>query len=390
MEKITQFIKSFQGNNALWNVFMAIVIFVVGWICCKIISGVVAALLRKLQLDEKINAKDAEKPVKIEPVISKFVYYVLLVYVLILSLDMLKVEGVLDPIETMFMEFLGMIPNIVGALFISFLGYILARTVGSITEAASKGLDPIASKAGVTEKVTISKLLGQLVFIFIFIPIVIAALHVLEITALSEPAIAMLKELASAIPNIIGAAIILTVFYIVGRLVTKFIAELLKNLGADELPKKIGAGGLFGEKSFSVLCGNIIFFFIMLSATISAVERLEMANITGILTNLLEFSGKVVLGLIILGIGNFIASFAHDALAKSTKGGIYPVIVRIAILALVLSMGLHTMGIAKHIVEMAFMFSFGTLALVIVLAFGLGGREAAGKAMEDWLGKLRK
>ena len=128
----------------------------------------------------------------------------------------------------------------------------------------------------------------------------------------------------------------------------------------------------------------------MLSASVAAVEKLEMENITGILTQLLQFSGKIVLGLIILGIGNFLATFAYDKLKIATKGGIYPIIVRVAILALVLSMGLHAMGIGEEIVEMAFMFTFGTLALTVVLAFGLGGREAAGKTMEHWLGKLRK
>lgn len=372
------------------HVVGAILIFIVGWIVCKIISGIIGMLMKKIKIDESLNAKDAKNPIKVEVIIQKFVYYVLLIYVLLLSLDVLGIQGVLDPVEMMFVKFLGMIPNIVAALFISFLGYVLSRTVGVIVQAAASGLDPIVTRTGISDKLTVSKLLGQLAFIFIFIPIVIAALHVLRITAISQPAILMLEELLTAIPNIIAAALILILFYVLGRLVTRFIAELLQNFGTDDIPAKIGATGIFGKKSFSVFCGNLAFFFIMLFAAISAVEKLQMDNVSGILTELLEFAGNVVLGLIILGIGNFLATFAHDSLAKSTKGGIYPVIVKVAILALVLAMGLHTMGIAENIVEMAFMFIFGTLALTIVLAFGLGGRDAAGKTMEHWLAKLRK
>jgi glucose-6-phosphate-specific signal transduction histidine kinase len=164
----------------------------------------------------------------------------------------------------------------------------------------------------------------------------------------------------------------------------------LKNFGADDIPKTIGAAGIFGKKSFSKFCGNLVFFFIMLGAAVAAVGHLQMENISAILTVLLHFSGNVVLGLIILGIGNFIATFAYDALSKSTKGGVYPFIVKYAILAFVLAMGLHTMGIAEDIVEMAFICIFGTVALTIILAFGLGGRDAAGKTMEHWLAKLRK
>jgi len=34
--------------------------------------------------------------------------------------------------------------------------------------------------------------------------------------------------------------------------------------------------------------------------------------------------------------------------------------------------------------------SFGAIAVAVALAFGLGGREAAGKQMEYWLSRLRK
>jgi hypothetical protein len=64
--------------------------------------------------------------------------------------------------------------------------------------------------------------------------------------------------------------------------------------------------------------------------------------------------------------------------------------VRVVILALVLAMGLRSMGIANDIVNMAFGLTFGAAAVAFALSFGIGGREAAGKQMEHWLSKLRK
>ncbi len=385
-DRVKAFLEPFLDHVP--QVVGAVVVFVVGWIICKLIAGCVGAMLRKAGIDAKLNKKNTQSPVRIEPILSKFVYYLLLIYVLLLTLDILGVRSVLTPIETMLGKFLIMVPNLIGAAFIVFLGYVLGRALGGIVQAATSGFDSVVSKAGISDKLTVSKLLGQLVFIFVFVPIVVAALHVLQIEAISTPAIGMLEGFASAIPNIVGAGVCLIVFYVVGRLVTGFLAELLKNFGADDIPKKIGAAGVFGKKSFSVFCANIAFFFIMIFGASIAVSTLKMPEITEILTGLLIFSGKVVLGLIILGIGNFLATFAHDALAKSTRGGIYPMIVRVAVLSLVLAMGLHTMGIAKSIVELAFMFIFGTLGLTVVLAFGLGGREAAGKTMEKWLSKI--
>ncbi len=385
-ERVNDFLAPFLDHVP--QVVGAIVVFVVGWIICSIIAASVAMMLSKAKVDEKLNMKNKKTPIKIEPIISKFVFYLLLIYVLLLSLDILGVRSVLTPIEAMLGKFLVIVPNIIGAALIVFLGYVLGRTLGGIVQAASSGVDSVVSKAGISDNLTVSKLLGQLVFIFVFVPIAVAALHVLQIEAISAPAIGMLEGFATAIPNIVGAAVCLIVFYVVGKLVTGFIADLLKNFGADDIPKKIGAAGVFGKNSFSVFCANIAFFFIMIFGASVAVSTLKMPEITAILTGLLLFSGKVVLGLIILGIGNFLATFAHDSLAKSTKGGVCPMIVRVAVLSLVLAMGLHTMGIAKSIVELAFMFIFGTLGLTIVLAFGLGGREAAGKTMEKWLSRI--
>ncbi len=48
------------------------------------------------------------------------------------------------------------------------------------------------------------------------------------------------------------------------------------------------------------------------------------------------------------------------------------------------------MGIANEIVQLAFGLTFGAVAVAVALSFGLGGREAAGRLMEHWLGRLRR
>jgi len=387
-DRIMEWLKPFLDRVP--DVVTALVVFIVGWMICKLVQQAVSSLLSKLKLDEWLNRKTEDKSIKIEPVIAKLVYYILLVYVLVLTLNILKVgEEVLAPVTAMVQKFVLMIPNVVGAAFIAFLGYVLAKIIASIVQAAAAGLDPLAPKAGLGKTASISKLLGQLVFIAIFIPVIVAALDTLKIQAISDPALALVQKLFQAIPSIIAAALVLIVSYIVGKLVTGFLTEFLTSLGADVIPEKIGAKDLFAKTTFSRFCGKLAFFFIMLGAAEGAVEYLQMENISSILTGLLALSGKVVLGLIVLAIGNVIAVFAQDKLSKSTKSPILPVVVRFAIMFMVLAMGLHAMGVARDIVEMAFMFTLGTVSLTIILAFGLGGRDAAGKVMEKWLAKLK-
>jgi hypothetical protein len=64
-------------------------------------------------------------------------------------------------------------------------------------------------------------------------------------------------------------------------------------------------------------------------------------------------------------------------------------IARVAILVLAGSMALRETGVGDQIVNMAFGLSMFGIALAAGLAFGLGSREAAGRAVERWSRTLR-
>jgi len=63
-------------------------------------------------------------------------------------------------------------------------------------------------------------------------------------------------------------------------------------------------------------------------------------------------------------------------------------IARFAILGLVLAMGLKSMGLADNIVNMAFGFTIGGVAVAMALAFGLGGKDAAKAITDSWASRI--
>lgn len=372
------------------NALAAAVILIIGILLAGLLRKGAAFVLSKLKVDERIN-RARETKLSAESPAATFIYYLALLYVLLLVLSILGVEGVLAPLQDMFDVFVGYIPNLIAAGVITFAGYIIARLISVVVGAAAKGLDVLSSKLSLSENISLSRLAQQLVFLFIFVPILVVALDALEMEAISDPATGMLNELMAAIPEIIGAAIILAVFFLAGKFVVSMLVELLKNLGADKLPEKLGLTAITGDDlSLSKLTGNVVFFFIMFTAIISALEKLEMLQIAAVLENLLVLAGQIVLGLVILAVGNFFANLAHKLLSRSEGGAFIASLARYAILALVLAIGLSAMGIAEDVVLLAFGLSLGAIAVAVALSFGLGGREAAGKHMEHILSKFRK
>lgn len=372
------------------SVFGALLVFLVGIGCAKLIKKAVVAFCDKLNVDERLAGKVGEE-VHIAKFFGSLAYYLTALWVLLLTLDVLGVKDVLDPVMLMFGNFLGIFPNLVAALLIAFTGYFIAKILGSSMEVLARGLDGFSARLGLSDQFRLSRLVGQLVFLVVFIPVLISALDALKIEAISIPSTQMLATILSAIPKMLAAALILGVAFLVGRFTTSAATELLQNLGADHIPEKLGFHGVMGETaSFSKVCGGILFFFIMLAATLSAVEQLAMPQLASILGEFLVFAGQIVLGLVILAIGNFIANLAYNALSQTADNRGLATIARVAILALVLAMGLRAMGIADDIVDLAFGLTLGAVAVAFALAFGLGGREAAGKQMEYWLKSLRK
>jgi hypothetical protein len=295
---------------------------------------------------------------------------------------------VLAPLEDMMTQFLGVIPNIIGAGIIGYVGWILAKLVSELVGMALGKVDQqIAARTG-NDDVKISKFVGALVFGAILLPIVVAALGVLNIPAISVPASSMINDLMAAVPNIIGAAIILLVTYFVTKFVVLILGGLLDSMQVNSLPEKMGAQGMFSESFTPVrFIGGAIMFFSMLTGATAAVNALGIEVISTIFAKALEFGGGIFVGGVILLIGNFLSSIAHQRLSAGGSQGMAK-IARFAILGLVLAMGLKAMGLADNIVNLAFGLTMGGVAVAAAIAFGLGGRDAAKAVADKWAGRI--
>ncbi len=104
------------------------------------------------------------------------------------------------------------------------------------------------------------------------------------------------------------------------------------------------------------------------------------------MSQFLVFGGRVVLGLVILGVGMYLAGVAYNTVSASSasQARIMANGARLAILILTGAMALREMGLANEIINLAFGMTVGAIAVAIALAFGLGGRDVAARQVEEW------
>lgn len=392
MEYIENLFTSLSGQfgNKLPGIVGALVVLLLGFFIAGIIRKLVEKLMGRTSIDEKIGRK-MQTSIRIDKFVAKLAYYLIVVYTLIVVLNLLGVDGVLEPLQDMLNKFVGFLPNVIGAGIIAFAGYIISSIGSEATGFLSERLEGFGRKIGLDAgSVDLSKIVKQIVFIIIFIPILIVALDTLNMDAISQPATEMLNTLLNAIPKIIAAVLLLGVFFIVGKYVVTIVSDLLRNLGLDNLANKMGLNRVIGETSLSGLIGNVALFFIMFMGVIAAADKLELAQVQDILSNIMNIAGKVFFGLIIMMAGIFLSNLVTDMLSKSEGNGYMIPVAKFAVMGIFLAFALHTMGIAESIVNLAFGLTLGSVAIAFALSFGLGGRAAAGKQMEKFFNKFDK
>jgi len=370
---------------------MALVIIV--WLIATVLRAIATRLLAATSLDEKLAAEAGMEPLSKNA--GNVLFWLVILLFLPAILAAFDLRGMLEPVQSMLNKILDMLPNVFAAAVIGFVGWLVAKVLRGLVSnlLIATGVDRAANAAGLHDSVKISRLVGTIIFIVVFIPSLIAALEALKVEAISRPATDMLARFLEAVPNLVAAALILVITYYVARFAAQLLARLLSSLGADALPQKLGIQAMFqGGMKPSNLVGWLLLFFAMLFATVEAANRLEFTQVRDVVTTFIEFGGHILLGGVILVVGFWLANVAYLAISRASgerTAGLAQ-IARLAILGLVIAMGLRAMGIADDIVNLGFMLTFGAIAVAVALSFGLGGREAAGRQMEHWLSKWRK
>jgi len=392
--------------NALLNTIFAYlpsllaagVLIVAAWIVATILRGLVKKILDGAGVDKRLGDDLDPDKMSVSKAVSDAVYWLVWLIFLLPILGALGLQSLVDPLSGMFEDVLAFLPKLFGAAVILVVGWFVAKIVQRIVTAflVAIGTDEFSDRIGLGKmlgKQNLSGLLGMITFLLILLPIIIAALDALSLDSLTTPLSNMLDSIFQAIPAIIAAALILLVAYIIARLVAELVANVLEGVGFDNITVALGLTktATEGNKSASHIVGYLVQVAIMLLAVMAATSILNIPALSLILVQFLGFAWQIIIGLIIFGLGLWLATVLAKAVEAShwPKRQLLSIFVRIAVIALATAMALGQMGLADTIINMAFGLTLGAIALAIGLAFGLGGREVAGRELDGWVGAVK-
>ncbi|WP_151524721.1 mechanosensitive ion channel [Serinicoccus kebangsaanensis] len=383
---------------------IALIILIVTWIVARLVKAAFTRLVSNVKFLQRQSSDGQSLGVALGQIASLLVWLLGLIAVL----QVFQLNGVLSPIQGMLDTLLSYLPNLIGAGFVFFVGFIIAKIARQLTQT---GLDTAGFDRGVsrltggqlgdaapatasaeaggdgesvvrgggggldTSSTRLSSVIGNLVFALILIVVGIAALQILGISAISDPAESMLQTILDAIPRIIAAALLLGLGVFIAKFAAQLLEGTLRGFGTD---RSIAELGIVPEgQSASAIIGRVAQIGIILFFGVMAARMLNFPEITNVLEEVLALGGRVLFGAAIIAAGVIIAGLLRRTVGTGTSG----MIIYWATIALFVAMGLSFMGIADSIINLAFGAVVVGGAAAAALAFGLGGRDAAARTL---------
>jgi hypothetical protein len=200
-----------------------------------------------------------------------------------------------------------------------------------------------------------------------------------------------LDEFVGFLPRLIGFLIILLIGWLIARVVKALIVKALHGVGVDRALTS-GSAGPYVARAMpdtrpSEVIGTIAFWFLFLGAFAIAVSQLGIQALDNFLQSIVAYLPNVVVAILIFVIAGAVAAAASrviaSALGDTSTGKIASTAVPILIMAIAAFMILDQLNIAPAIVEITYIALLGSVALGMALAFGLGGRDVAGRILEE-------
>jgi hypothetical protein len=195
------------------------------------------------------------------------------------------------------------------------------------------------------------------------------------------------------VPHIVGFLLVLIVGWLLAAAIGGVVAGLLRTIKFNELAARSGISGFIQKMGIQTDAAGALAagvrWFIRLIALVVAFDALGLPAVSQMMQSFLLWLPNLLVAVAVLIIAGLLANALGDLVRGSTaQAGLgnpnfLATITRLAVWGFGIIVAVNQIGIASTLVNTLFMGLVGALALALGLAFGLGGRETAGRIVQN-------
>ncbi len=321
----------------------ALLFFVVGWVIAKSVSYGVFTLLTKTELDNKLakrlginlllkDAKAGEEGGALERFVAKIVYGLLMLLVLVGVLQIAGFTQVAGPLERLVDTVVQALPRVAKAGLILVVAYVAGRILKLVISGALDSLGVDTRFAQLTESTeddvagsprSFSQVSGTVVFWLLIVFGLAGALEALEIEPLAAPLRNAIDRVIGLLPSLGVAVALVLVGWAIARVLRVVVRNVLQGLGFDRLMERVGLRKVTGESSPSDVIGMALMVFVIMQATIAALNELGLETLAGPLTGMVakfwNMLPALAVSVLIVAVGVFVGGLLRKLVGSALR-----------------------------------------------------------------------
>jgi hypothetical protein len=291
------------------TVIGALGVLIIGWLIAVIARASIMKLLTALKVDQRISESTGQGAY-VERIVASGVFWLILLVTAVGVFNVLDLYAVSNPFSQLVGRIVIYLPNLIAGTALTLIVWLIASLLRAIVSRALRSgtFDArLSANAGMRP---MSGYLGDVLFWLVILMFLPAILYAFALSGLLAPVQAMINKLLDIVPNLFAAAVIGFVGWIVARVLSALVTNLLIAAGADRLTQSVESPT---PVRLSSLVGTIVYVFVFVPTLISALDALKITAISGPATNMLDqFLGAVpdiVAAIVILLVTFYVARF---------------------------------------------------------------------------------
>ena len=213
------------------------------------------------------------------------------------------------------------------------------------------------------------------------------------------------RAVLAQVGQFVGSVLLVVILFLIGWLVSKYVikngvTKVLKLLKFDSLSHKIELDSILAKGGINVglseLLGVMCYWICLLITFVVALNAVGLTVAADLLQKIVLFVPNIIAAVFILIVGMFAAVLVRNIVRVSannagiSQANLFGNIAEVVIIVFAVAIALEQVQIGGRIIDLTISIILGSFGLGFALAFGLGCKDIVGKAVGDFLSKLKK
>lgn len=199
----------------------------------------------------------------------------------------------------------------------------------------------------------------------------------------------LLESAVEYTPRILAALLLLIVGYLVARVVSRVMGRFIDAIENNKMVKDVANRLDITVVNVSDLVAMLTRWAVLLIFVIAAIDALGVAVLTDTFNQILAFLPKIFAAAVILAVSVLMGNVVFDIVQESAKKAkikfhsFLAGAARVMVLVFGIPLALAQLGLDLTIINNNITVVVAGVMLALAISFGLGGKETAGKIVND-------